>query len=107
MERRLLALDQSSRKNGYSIFINNNLVTYGLIDLSEEDIGERLLTLKNSVINLINEYNINEIAFEDIQMQASVGNNVQTFKVLAEVFGTIRLICTEKQITYTIVSSNT
>ena len=40
-------------------------------------------------------------------MQASVGNNVQTFKILAEVFGVILMLCTELKINYTIVSSNT
>ena len=107
MERRLLALDQASRTSGYSVFINDKLETYGHIDLSVEDVGERLVLLRKEVTRLIHKYDINEIAFEDIQMQSSVGNNVQTFKVLAEVFGVILMLCTELKIDYTIVSSNT
>ena len=32
---------------------------------------------------------IDEVIMEDIQMQGNVVNNVQTFKILAEVFGVI------------------
>lgn len=107
MERRLLALDQSSRITGYAIFVGENLITHGSINLTEEDVGQRLVLIRKEVTKLIHKYNINEIAFEDIQMQASVGNNVQTFKILAEVFGVILMLCTELKINYTIVSSNT
>lgn len=107
MERRLLALDQSSRITGYAIFVNENLIAHGSINLTEEDVGQRLVLIRKEVTKLIHKYDINEIAFEDIQMQASVGNNVQTFKILAEVFGVILMLCTELKINYTIVSSNT
>ena len=107
MERRLLALDQSSRISGYAIFVDENLIAHGSINLTEEDVGQRLVLIRKEVTKLIHKYNINEIAFEDIQMQASVGNNVQTFKILAEVFGVILMLCTELKINYTIVSSNT
>lgn len=107
MERRLLALDQSSRCTGWAIFINDQLEDYGTLTLANNDIGERLLTLKQEITKLIRKHNINEIAFEDIQMQASIGNNVSTFKALAEVFGIVQLICTELQIDYTVVSAAT
>lgn len=107
MERRLLALDQSSRISGYAIFVDENLIAHGSINLTEEDVGQRLVLIRKEVTKLIHKYDINEIAFEDIQMQASVGNNVQTFKILAEVFGVILMLCTELKINYTIVSSNT
>ena len=107
MERRLLALDQSSRISGYAIFVDEKLIAHGSINLTEEDVGQRLVLIRKEVTKLIHKYNINEIAFEDIQMQASVGNNVQTFKILAEVFGVILMLCTELKINYTIVSSNT
>ena len=107
MERRLLALDQSSRISGYAIFVDENLIAHGSINLTEEDVGQRLVLIRKEVTKLIHKYDINEIAFEDIQMQASVGNNVQTFKILAEVFGVILMLCTELKINYTIISSNT
>lgn len=35
--------------------------------------------------------------FEDIQLQSNVLNNVQTFKILAEVFGVIEELLTEEE----------
>lgn len=103
----ILALDQSSRANGWAVFSNNKLIDYGVINLTDEDIGMRLVTLRNEIKKLITKYSINYVAFEDIQMQTSVGNNVKTFKVLANVFGIILELVTELNIKYTIVSSNT
>lgn len=107
MKRRILALDQSSRMTGWAIFVDGELSAYERIELTPDDIGERLVLLRKEVTKLIHKYEINEIAFEDIQMQASIGNNVQTFKVLAEVYGIILMLVTELKINYTIVSSVT
>ena len=103
----LLALDQSSRTTGYAIFKDGKLYKYGHFTYEDSNFGLRLNKIRKKVLSLINEFDINEIAFEDIQMQASVGNNVQTFKILPEVFGVILMLCTELKINYTIVSSNT
>lgn len=88
----LLALDQASRVSGYAIFNGDGeLVTYGTFHTYQDDIGERLVTIKNKVAELIEEYNIGQVIMEDIQQQ----ENVQTFKVLAEVFGVIYEYLTE------------
>ena len=73
--------------------------------------GSNKIVSYNEGIRLIKEIadenNITTVAFEDIQMQASVGNNVKTFKVLANVYGVILELCEELQLKYKIVSSNT
>lgn len=103
----LLALDQASIITGYAVFQDGKLVKYGKLELKEEEIGPRLVTLRNEIKRLISENNIDYVAFEDIQMQASVGNNVKTFKVLANVYGVILELCEELKLKYEIVSSNT
>lgn len=103
----LLALDQASIITGYAIFQDGKLVKYGKLELKDEEIGPRLVTLRNEITKLINENNIDYVAFEDIQMQASVGNNVKTFKVLANVYGVILELCEELKLKYEVVSSNT
>lgn len=104
---KLLSLDQASRITGYAIFEDSKLIAYGKIELEDEDVGLRLVVLRNKVKELIDNYNIDFVAFEDIQMQTSVGSNVKTFKVLANVFGVILELVTELKIKYDIVSSNT
>ena len=103
---RLLALDQSSRITGYAIFEDNNLVDYGKFELKTDDVGERLVAYRKHIEKLIIDNQIEEVAFEDIQMQSQI-NNVQTFKVLAEIFGVTQEYLAEQGHSYKIVSSNT
>lgn len=92
---RLLALDQASRVSGWAVFIDSRLEAYGKITAEQRDIGERLWYIKSEIDILIKKYNIDEVVFEDIQLQGNVTNNVQTFKTLAEVFGVIYEFVTE------------
>ena len=106
-ERKLLALDQASRTSGYSIFYGDKLETYGKFTFEDEEFGERLYKIREQVKFLIDKYDINEVAFEDIQLQNNVGNNVDTFKKLAEVFGVIYELITELNIPHTAVLAST
>lgn len=103
---KLLAVDQSSRCNGYAIFEDNDLIKSGTFTLKSDDIGERLVDYRKHIEKLICDNDIDEVAFEDIQMQTQV-NNVQTFKVLAEIFGVTQEYLVEQGHSYHIVSSNT
>lgn len=100
---RVLALDQSSRITGWAIFDDKKLTKYGKFVASKEDIGERLYEIRDFVKKLIVDWEIDEVVFEDIQLQNNVGNNVQTFKVLAEVFGIIDELLVEINIPHTAV----
>lgn len=99
----LLALDQSSHTTGYSIFINNKIEKIGHFDCRGADIGARLVDFRQTIIKIIDDYKINEIVFEDIQLQSNVAQNVKTFKMLAEVFGVLQELTEELKIKYTIV----
>lgn len=103
---KLLALDQASRVSGWSIFEDDQLIDSGTFTLKSDDIGERLVDYRKHIEKLIEDNDIDEVAFEDIQMQSQV-NNVQTFKVLAEIFGVTQEYLASHQYGYHIVSSNT
>ena len=100
---RVLAFDQASRTSGYSVFEDGKLVTYGKFTYDDEDFGERLVHIRNKVISLIETHTPDKIAFEDIQLQNNVVNNVDTFKKLAEVFGVIYELVTDRKIPHDIV----
>ena len=101
----LLALDQSSTTTGYSVFKNGKPVIISHFTVTGE-LGERLEKIRNKIIDLIKEYEIKEILFEDIQLQSTVGNNVVTFKTLSEVFGVIHELAEELKIPYHIIHSS-
>lgn len=103
----ILALDQSSYTTGYSVFADQQLVAYGHYVASGDKLGKRLVNLKNKIQQLIQQYEITEIAFEDIQLQQINGvENVKTFKILAEVIGMLECFCIENKIQYTIIPPN-
>lgn len=85
----ILALDQASRVSGWSVFIDGELKDWGHLTTGQDEVGERLVEIRKFIINKVEEWNIDTIAFEDIQLQTSVGNNVKTFKVLANVYGVV------------------
>lgn len=103
----LLALDQSSQTSGYSVFTDGKLTDYGKFTFDDSDVGHRLTKIRNKVISLIDQYNITEVGFEDIQLQTGLAGNVQTFKVLAEVYGIIHQLLDEKKIPYQVIPSVT
>lgn len=100
---RLLALDQASRVTGWAIFEDGKLEKYGKILLDDSNTDIRLVQLRQGIQTLIADYNINEVIFEDIQQQNNVANNVQTFKVLAEVYGVVSELLQELQIPHSTV----
>ena len=96
---RILALDQSSRVSGWALFDGNELIEYGKFDLSKEpDVGERLHQARYIVQDIINKLNVDKVILEDIYMDGQRVNNVQTFKVLAEVFGVLYELCIDMNI---------
>lgn len=103
---KILALDQASRTSGYAIFEDNQLIDSGTFTLIQDDVGERLVELRDTIIKFIDNNQIELVLFEDIQLQA--GNaGVTTYKVLAEVFGVIQELLTERGIEYQIIHSQT
>lgn len=102
----LLALDQSSTTTGYSIFKDGELIVVSHFTAKGNDLGSRLEQLRNKIIELIDEYEINEVVFEDIQLQDMAGGRdvgIKTFKILAEVFGVVHELMTELNMKYSTV----
>lgn len=90
----ILALDQATRVSGYAIFKDNKLVHYDKIVTEDVDIGVRLNKIRKKVEEILQQYEIDEVIMEDIQLQ----ENVQTFKALAEVFGVLYELFTSKKL---------
>lgn len=95
---RILALDQSSRTTGYSIYEDGQMIQYGKFTYTDTNFGVRLNKIRKKISSLISNFSINELIYEDIQLQESANNNVETFKKLAQVYGVITELATELNI---------
>lgn len=102
----ILALDQASRTSGWSVFQENELVASGTFTYADDDFSLRLVKIRTKVISLIEQYNINKILLEDIQLQGQT-NNVTTYKALAEVLGVLEELARERNIPHELIHSQT
>ena len=106
MIQNLLALDQASRTSGYAIFQEDQLIISGTFTFDDDDFATRLVKIRNKVISLIEQYKINKILLEDIQLQGQT-NNVETYRKLAEVRGVLSELACEMKIPHEIIHSQT
>ena len=105
--RKLLALDQSTRTTGYAIYEEQDLIAYGRFTFDDSDIDIRLVKIRNKIIELINQYNINEVVYEEIYDGSEKQENLTTFKKLAEVYGVISELFQELGIKHSTVYPKT
>lgn len=106
MLNNILALDQASRTSGYAIFQEDKLIASGTFTYDDDNFSLRLVKIRNKVISLIEQYNINQILLEDIQLQGQT-NNVETYRKLAEVRGVLSELACEMKIPHEIIHSQT
>lgn len=102
----LLALDQATYTTGYTILKDGKISVVSHFTCSGTDLGTRLEQLRQHIQNLIINNNIDEVVFEDIQLQDMNGNKetgITTFKMLAEVLGVVRELLTEMKIKHSTV----
>ena len=104
-EYRILAIDQATHTSGYAVFSNKNLIDYGSFVATGNDDIERSINVKQWMISLIDQYEIDFIGLEGIQYQKEVG--IITFETLARLQGILAAACVEEQKQYKIIATNT
>ena len=104
-EYRILALDQATHISGYAVFNNKNLIDYGAFEATGENDIERSVQIKQWLIALIDQFEIDFVGLEGIQYQTAAG--VTTFETLARLQGILAAACYEEKIPYKIVPTNT
>ena len=95
MTRYLLALDQSSRVTGWSIFDldKKEYIKSGHFEIPGDnklEMRERLCQFTKEIDSIHSVYPFDEIVYEDIQLQRG---NVKTFKTLAYFQAAIMIYC--------------
>lgn len=94
----ILGLDCATKKTGYSIFNNNQLVASGVLVTSSKETKDRIEELFFAIRNIISEYNIEVIILEDVPVNSH--SNLKVGKDLATLQGVVLGICFENNIGY-------
>ena len=105
VDYRILALDQATHISGYAIFNNKNLIDYGSFEAIGTNDIERGVQIKQWMISLIDQFQIDFVGIEGIQYQTAAG--VTTFETLARLQGILAATCIEEKVQYKIVPTNT
>lgn len=114
---KILALDQSSKVTGWSLFQDQSLISFGVVKAEDENYGSRYLFLVKEIEKLLIENKVEKLVLEDIQMQVDKethqkvygeGNivSVTTFKTLAQVQGVLMLLAAKHEMPVEFVSSS-
>lgn len=93
---RILALDQATHYTGYAIFNNRNLIDYGTFVATGDNEIARCAQIKQWMISLIEQYQIDFVGLEQIQL--NVEKSAPTFEALAHLQGILMLTCYEEKI---------
>lgn len=112
---RILALDQATHTTGWSVFDDNTVIKYGIVELTGNDLDKRINDLKIWLANMVEIWKPDKILMEDIQLQEKkqgrnwendTGDNVMnvnTFKTLAQLQGVLADYLYEKNLRYEFV----
>lgn len=85
-----LGLDMSTKKSGYSLFYDTQLIEYGLWEDDSENWRDRIIFMTNRLNDYINKYNIDNIYVEDVPLNSA---NPQTLKMLSALQGAVLSVC--------------
>ena len=95
-----LALDQALQTTGWAIFNDGQLVNHGYFSIpANKPIEQRLLMIMKKLSELENEFEFENLFFEDIQSQ----QNKETYKKLAYVQAAILIWCYNTNHKFTIL----
>lgn len=112
--KRILALDQATHITGWSVYDGNQLVKYGIFETTLKDEIERGASVKQWLINMIENWKPDIVGIEDIHLQeknqSKSSDKVQgilVFKTLARFQGVILNLLFERKIEYAVCSPST
>lgn len=88
---RILALDQSSHKTGYSIYDGKELISYGVYETQNGTQLERIVEVCDWLNSMINNWKPDLVAMEETQYNTTGGVGHDVFKLLSQVMGAIML----------------
>lgn len=104
---KILSLDMASNKTGYAYFNNEELIDYGLWDISnngEKDWRKRIAQMAQFISDYCDNHKVDKIYAEDVP---PISENVQTVKVLASLQGMLISLGIAKSIEIEFISVTT
>ena len=102
---KILAFDQSTVSTGWALYSDNHIAGYGTLVCGEKNasVFEKIMNMKNQVVELIKSNAPDLCCIEDIQFQ----NSYKVYKILAMLCGVLANACLECGVKVVVVSPKT
>ena len=101
-EYRILALDQATHNTGYALFSGTKLIKFGVFEAQGKSEEARCNSVKNWLLQKINDWGLDFVGIEGIQLQKNITMGVTTFQTLARLQGILIDLCYENKIPFDI-----
>lgn len=88
----VLALDLSTKSTGWATKVNGKL-EYGCITASSTEVKNRIITMRDSIVELLNKYDIDTVVYEEVRPDTP---NSHTQLVLTWLQGSVVIALYEK-----------
>lgn len=107
---RILAIDQATKNSGWAVFDGKKLTSYGAYSASGNGADGRISNTRQWLESMVENWRPDKVYIEDIQLQnfAQKGNNAQgdnvlTYKILAQLQGVIINLLFDKKVDFEVV----
>lgn len=100
---KIISLDQSTSKSGYSIFIDKELIDYGIIRPSKKISNDNKISMLIRLSEFIKKENPDILLIEDVYMKKGKTFNIKTHKTLSNLQGMLIAYCVLNNIKYEII----
>lgn len=100
---RILAFDQSSRVNGWSVFDGQVLRGYGVFVSTQDKPLERIVDVCDWMLSMITNWKPDQVGFEETQYNPQEGMGHDVFKLLSQVMGAAMLNAAREHVKVTTV----
>lgn len=97
-EYRVLALDQSSHKTGWSVYDKDVLRGYGVYQSTCHSALDRMVDIVEWLICMIDSWKPDMVGLEETQYNASAGVGHDVFKLLSQVMGALMVSAAREKV---------
>lgn len=102
---KLLSLDISTKSTGWAFYIDNQLIDAGCAASTSKNVYERITYITEEIETIVNKYQPQQIITEEPE-PAFVGNNLNTYRKLTFIHGTISIMLDKKGLDMKLVTSS-
>ena len=101
----LLSLDISTKSTGWAIYKDNQLIDAGCAASASKNVYERITYITKEIENIAEKYHPQEVVAEEPE-PAFVGNNLNTYRKLTFIHGTISIMLDRYNLDMKLVTSS-